>query len=121
LGKAADGQDIPPVELEVRDADIEAVGAILKDPEKRKKFLYNDDNSINLKNLTDLLVKNQILESAVKAAYADGGTREVEKFQKLFPNGNPHDVGVGGKNGNQNSGQKGKFVSVGKPEVANGR
>lgn len=122
LGKAENGQEIPPVEIDIPDAVIAEVQDTLKDPAKRNNFLYNQDNSLNLDNVANVMIRNKILEAALAKATIDGedrgSTREVEKFEKLFPGRTAKDVGVGGGSGGSNGqGRKGVIASKGKPEV----
>jgi hypothetical protein len=114
LGEA-EGQVIPPIEFDVNESSVTEIANILKNPEERQKFFYNQDNSLNLENITNVMLRNKALEEAVKVSYHTGGTRQAEIFKKVFPH-SPKDLGVGGAQaGNP---QKGKFVGVGQPEVA---
>lgn len=97
LGKVND-QDISPVEYEVSEESIAKVSAILKDPAQRKQFLNNQDGSLNVSKIAELMVRNEQLENIAKVALLEGGTREVEKLRKIFPS-NPQALGVGGASG----------------------
>jgi hypothetical protein len=117
MGEAA-GKQIDPVEFSVSDSEVEEALKPLKDPTDRNKILFTDDGKLNVEGISNLLVRNAILEKVAKAAYADGCTRTTEHFETIFPK-NPHALGVGGagassKNG---QGQKGKLVTAGKPTV----
>lgn len=120
LGKAADGQDIAPVEYVVSDEDIAEVQSVLQDSVKRKQFLYNEDNSLNLDNVASVMLRNKYLEKLAKDVYLKaekaGATREVEKFEKLFPGRTAKDIGVGGAPAGGGQGRKGVIASAGKPE-----
>lgn len=121
LGKAGEnGPDLPPIEYEINDADIASVHDVLKDPVKRKQFLYNEDNSLNLDNVASVMLRNKYLESALKDAYLKGddlgSKREVEKFEKVFPGRTAKDIGVGGATGGNQNARKGHIVSRGAPE-----
>jgi hypothetical protein len=111
------GQTIPPVEFEVSTADIDEVKDLLKDPSKRKSFFYNEDGTtLNLSNITNVLLRNKALEKAVKHAYTTGVDRQVEEFEKVFPK-SAQSVGLGNPMANdKNKGSK-KVVSVGKPTI----
>lgn len=109
------GKPIPPVDYEISDTALAEVKDTLKDPAKRQQFLYNTDGSLNLTNLTKVLTRNIYLESAVKAAYHEGGSRQVAAFQKTFPATTPHELGVGGSS-SKPAAQKGQPASYGKPQ-----
>lgn len=111
------GQKIDPIEYNIADADIAEVSGLLKDPAKRQAFFYNPDNSLNLDNVTNVLLRNKYLESALKTAYLTGSTREVETVQKVFPFSNPRDLGVGGAASGGSQATTGKFKAAGKPQV----
>lgn len=117
LGKVND-QEVPPVEFEVSDAHVAAVVETLKDPSKRNQLLFNQDNSLNVQSLANLILRNQILEDALKAGYLDGGHRQVEAFEKIFPGRTAQSIGVGGNSQNA-QGRKGHVVSAGAPVPAN--
>lgn len=108
------GNKIDPVTYEVSDADIAEVAATLKDPAKRKQFLFTQDNGLNIQNVAEVMLRNKYLETALKAAYLEGGNRQVAAFRKVFPN-DPAALGIGGQK-NNTGGRKGHIVSAGKPE-----
>ena len=106
------GKPVSPVEYEVSESDIADVRNLLKNPAKRNNFLFTQDGNLNLENLTQVLVRNKYLESAVKAAYHEGGSRQTAHFEKIFPARSAHELGIGG---NRSNGiQKGKVVAAGK-------
>ncbi|MBP7109648.1 MAG: hypothetical protein KBA90_13905, partial [Chitinophagaceae bacterium] len=107
LGKVND-QEIAPVEYDVTEDDIAEVVATLKDTGKRNNILYNKDGDLNLESVSALLLKNKILESALKATYLEGGNRQIAIFEKTFPGRTAKDIGVGGTNGG-NTGKPGKI------------
>lgn len=115
LGKIND-QEIAPVEFKVDQKDIDEVVSTLKDPVKRQQFFYNEDNSLNLTNVGEVMLRNKYLEQALKAVYREGTDRQVAAFEKIFP-GSAKDIGVGGAAG-KTQGQKGKIVSAGAPVPA---
>jgi hypothetical protein len=112
-----DGKAISPIEHSVNDTEIAAVIDTLKDPAKRNKFLYTDDGSLNVEAITNVMIKAQVLEGAVKAALLEGQTRSVKELQTVFPYNNAHAVGVGGASATGGGKTPGKIVSAGKPEV----
>lgn len=117
LGKV-DDQDIDPIKYKVDEAEISSIVDVLKDPEKRKKFLYTEDGSLNIPAISDALIKSAVLQSAVKVALLEGGDRQTKTLQKVFPNSNPHAIGVGGSTTSGSAGKvAGKLVSVGKSQV----
>lgn len=105
-----------PVDLTISDSDIAFVVATLKDPAKRNNIFKNNDGSFNLEGVANLMLRNQILENALKTGYRVGGNRQVEAFEKKFPARAPHDLGVGGANqGGQKNGTK--IHSAGRAEA----
>ena len=120
LGKV-DNTDIPPVEYEVPQEVIDKARAKLNTPASRKQLLFNTDGSINHTNLADLVLKAEMFESgtAAKTAYLTGATREVEKFEKLFPYRSASALGTGGSQDTNNG--TGKVASIGKVQRVSGR
>lgn len=120
LGKTEDGQELPPVEYEIPKEIIAEVQDTLKDPAKRKQFLFNEDNTLNLDNVAGIMLRNKYLEKVLKdstiSAEKRGSDRQVEIFEKTFPGRIAKDIGVGGANGKEGQGRKGVIVSAGKPE-----
>lgn len=117
LGKVNDQQQAP-VEYEVKPEDVAELVSTLKDPAKRKNILFNEDNSMNLEAVANMMLRNKILEGAVKAGYIEGGNRQVEQFEKIFPGRTAKDIGVGGAPSGTTLGRKGVFKEAGKPEYA---
>lgn len=113
LGKV-DDTDIAPVEYEVPESAIAETKETLRDSAKRKQLLYNEDGSLNLTNISEILLKAKMFESAVKTGYLEGGSRQVAEFEKIFPNRSAHEVGIGSGQ-KPKDGVKGKIVSAGKP------
>lgn len=115
-----EGKALPPVEYDISDSDIAEVQSLLKDSDKRNNFLYNQDGSLNHTNIADVMLRNKYLESALKAAYHQGGSRQVEEFRKVFPAETAHQIGIGGsttnKNGNGNIASYGKVQKVSRPQ-----
>lgn len=112
LGKSND-IEIAPVDHEVSDESIAKVSALLKDPAKRNQFLFNQDGSINIKNVADIMVKNEELTRIAKGSLLEGQTRQVTEFRKVFPN-SAQELGVGGNNHRPNVASK-QAVSAGTP------
>lgn len=107
---------IDPVQFKVDEADVKEIQELLKDPVKRQQFFFNADNSLNLTNMAEVLLRSKSLDKALKAALLEGGSREVAKFEKVFP-GSFKDLGVGGqRSGNGVNGRAGVPASYGKPE-----
>lgn len=116
LGKATDGTVLSPFEETVPEEVITEVMSTLKDSEALNKFLYNEDKSLNLTNLSQLMIRNKLLEKALTTAHDKGGTRQVEIFEKMFPGRVAKDIGVGGKTGGTDQKRPGVLVSRGKSE-----
>jgi len=109
------GKAIPPVEYEVSESDIAEVQSMLKDTSKRNKLLYNQDGSLNLTNLTNVYTRNKYLESAIKAAYHEGGSRQKAEIEKIFPSKTGYALGVGGSP-SKPTGEKPKVAGFGKTQ-----
>jgi hypothetical protein len=106
-----------PVVYDVTDADIAEVAAKFKDSATRQKILLNEDKTLNLAYLMELELGKKTRESAIKAAYIEGGNRQVAAFEKVFP-GSAKSLGVGGSQAAATQGRKGVIASAGQPEVA---
>ena len=91
----ANGKEITPVEFEIPESDISAAQQELKDPAKRQQLLFNQDGSLNFTKISELVAKEKYLESAIKTAYHEGGSRQVEQFQKIFPAATAQELGIG--------------------------
>ena len=107
------GKTVSPVTYEVSENDLAEVRDMLKDPAKRNNFLFNQDGELNLTNLTNVLTRNKYLESAIKAAYHEGGSRQTAYFETIFPKRSAQELGIGGSP-SAHANQKGKVVSAGK-------
>lgn len=123
LGEGPKGQKLPTVEIDVTDEIISEVNATLKninDAEKSKQFLYNTDNSFNLQNIAQVMIRNKILEAALQKTYLEGdkvgAERQVAEFEKIFPGRTAAAIGVGGNNSQSANARKGHIVSRGQPE-----
>jgi hypothetical protein len=124
LGQSND-ETLAPVDVDVTEDDIAKVADVLKDPAKRKQFLYNEDGvTLNISSVSNLMLRNNILERALKVALLEGQSRQVEVFKDAFGGKDPRDIGVGGSKGGGNNGnaKDGKFkkpASFGKPQPMN--
>jgi hypothetical protein len=107
------GQKIAPVEYEVAETDLTKVQKFLKTPVEVNKFFYNQDGSLNLPNISNLLIKNAYLESALKAAYHEGGSRQVAILKGIFPS-SASELGIGGAPKDLTA--KKQVASFGKPQ-----
>lgn len=109
------GKAIPPVESEVPETELAAVREMLLNPTSRKQFLHNQDGSLNITNITNVLVENAKLKSAIKTSYHEGSTRTNAHWEKVFPARNPQEIGIGGSQSRPNGQQNGaKPFSLGK-------
>lgn len=105
-----DNKDIEPIvyeNTELFQQVHQEVSAFLKNRTEREKFFFDEEGNPNLSTVTDLLVKNKILEKAAGAIFAKGGTHQVKIFEQTFPARKATDLGVGGANApvNKNKGQ----------------
>lgn len=104
VGKIND-VDTDPIQYPIDDNHIKEVKELLQDPVKRQQYFFNNDNTLNLEKIADVMIRNMSLESIVKTTYLEGGTRQVEEFKKTFPAHSAHAIGTGGapKGGDKNS------------------
>lgn len=114
----AKSKKIDPIDYVVQQSDIDEVSTTFKEVEKRKQFLYNQDGSLNLENLMQVMLRNKILESGLKTSYIEGSNNRIAEFEKTFPGRTPQDIGVGGAAGGGATGRKGVIASRGKPQAA---
>lgn len=120
MGKTADNVDIAPIEL---DADVTAgiiaeVKDLLKTTDKRNKFLYNEDGNLNIANLSEILIRNKVLEAAANKSYLKGVSDNTAAFEEIFPIRDRNALNITHQNGN-NGKVKGKIASFGKSQRAN--
>lgn len=118
LGKLKD-KPLGSVDINVSDEEINEVIAELKDPAKRKQLLYNEDNTINVKGIAELMLRNKQLEKAAREGFQTGTTKNTEVWESIFPGRNPNSIGLGGAPASFGNNEKGKVVSAGKPQRAN--
>lgn len=95
LGKHND-VEIAPVEHEVSEDSIKQVAAILKDPAKRNNYFKNQDGTLNLPLLTEVLLSHIERKDLAKNALLVGQTRMTNEFRKTFPATSAYELGVGG-------------------------
>lgn len=114
IGKV-DNKDIDPIAYNVPEEIHQEVSALLKDKQKREEFFFDAKGNLNLQNLTDLLVRNKVLESASRETYIKGGTAQVKVFEQMFPARSAQALGVGGNNGKPKT-DKGAVASTGQPQ-----
>lgn len=111
LGKSND-IEINPIQHEVAEESIEKVKSILKDPQQRNNLFNNQDGTLNLSKLTDVLLKAEEYNRLAKYALLEGQDRQTKIFQKTFPATSPQGLGIGGvpdkSNGNGNVQSRGK-------------
>ena len=113
LGKYND-VDLAPVEHEVSEDSIKQVSDILKDPAKRNNYFLNQDGTLNLPKLTEVLLNHIERNRAIKNALLEGQTRMTAEIRKTFPATSPYELGIGGAP--QKNNQKGAVTSAGKPQ-----
>ena len=111
----SNGKPISPIEYEVSESDIAEVQAMLKDSTKRQQFLTNSDGDLNIPSLSEVLLQNKYLKTAIKAAYHEGGNRQAQLVDNIFPK-NAYDIGIGGAS-NKSKFVKGQVAGYGKMRV----
>lgn len=120
MGKTAEDADIAPLELDVPAEIIAEVKDLLKTTDKRNKILFNKDNSINITALSEILIRNKVLEAAANRSYLKGVSDNTAEFEKIFPIRDKNAIGLGQLPGSSNNGKmKGKIASFGKTERVN--
>ena len=107
-----DNKKIDPVQFKITDAHIATVKDILSDPAKRKQYFFNQDISTDIGKAIKIILRNEAMESMARAAFLEGGTRQVREFQKRFPS-SATDLGVGGPQQQAS----GKIVKAGEPQI----
>lgn len=103
-----------PVEHEVLEGSIQKVADILKDPAKRNNFFNNQDGTLNLPKLTEVLLSYFERNDLAKNALLEGQTRMTAEFRKTFPATTAYELGVGGSP-HKNTG-KGAATKIGEPK-----
>lgn len=110
-----DGKPIPPISSEVPEAELAEIQTMLKDSTTRNNFLLNQDGTLNLTNIGNVLAENKKLKAALKVSYHEGSTRTNAAWQKTFPARTAHELGIGGTS-DKKAGEKGQVASFGKSE-----
>lgn len=117
LGKTKDNVEIAPIEMDVPDSVIADVRESLKNTDQRNKILYNKDGSLNIAALSEILVRNKVLETALNESYLTGVSRNTAEFEKTFPIRDANAIGTGSLAGGGNLNKtKSKIASFGKVE-----
>lgn len=120
MGKTAEDVDIAPLELDVPAEIIAEVKDLLKTTDKRNQILFNKDDSINIAALSEILIRNKVLEAAANRSYLKGVSDNTAEFEKTFPIRDRNAIGLGNLTASSNNGKvKGKIASFGKPEKVN--
>lgn len=119
MGETTDKVAIPDLVL---DTDVTApiiaeVHELLKTTDKRNKFLYNEDGSLNIANLSEILIRNKVLEAAANKSYLKGVSDNTAAFEEIFPIRDRNALNITHQNGN-NGKVKGKIASFGKSQRA---
>lgn len=112
LGKL-NNEDLGSVEVDVPEEEITAISDLFKNAERREQLLYNKDGEVNVEGLSQILLKNNILERAARESLLNGRKSQIESLSKVFPFSSPQQIGVGGNNSNPKSGE-GKVIGFGK-------
>lgn len=97
IGKLSDKDENPvePIKVKVTDEILQKVSEQLKSGQ-REAVVYDENGNLDVEKSTNLLVRNAILESALKSSYIQGGTKQVEIFKQTFPDRSAYGLGVGG-------------------------
>ncbi len=116
LGKTKDKIGIDPIEFNIPDEAIAEVRDLLKTADKRNQILYNQDGSINIVALSNIMIRNKVLEAALNESYLTGVSRNTAEFEKIFPIRNESALGAGLNGGSGLQKTKGKIASFGKAQ-----
>lgn len=95
MGKTAENVDIAPLEIDVPTDVITEVKNLLRDTEQRNKILYTEEGNLNIAFLSDLLVRNKVLEAAANKSYLKGVSDNTAEFEKTFPIRDANGIGLG--------------------------
>lgn len=109
------GKTVSPIDYDVSETDLAEVRDMLKNAETRNNFLFNTDGSLNTTNLTSVLIKAKMFDSAAQVSFLTGQDRATKAFHKIFPATSAQELGVGGSQSKPND-QTGKPASFGKPQ-----
>lgn len=118
LGKTPEGVDIAPLEnFPVPEAYFDEIKETLKNADKRNNILLTSDGNVDIAGLSEILLRNKVLEAALNQVYLEGVARNTAEFKKTFPIDDPNALGVGNLQGGSNLGKtKGKLASFGKSQ-----
>lgn len=116
LGES-DGRKLDPIPYDVSEQAIAEVAETLKDASKRNELFFDKEGDINISTVAELMLRNKMLESAVKASYLTGETRQAQVIESIYPGRTAYQVGVGGAPHKKDT-KPGKLVKVGQPRVA---
>lgn len=112
LGKL-NNEDLGSIEVDIPEEEIKALTETFKDPVRREQILYNNEGELNIEGISELMLKNRILERAARESLLKGRTSQVEALSKVFPYKNPQEIGIGSNNAG-NNGSVGKVAGFGK-------
>ncbi len=122
LGKTPDGKVIAPIEVDVPAEIIAEVKEQLRNTETRNKILQTEDGTLNIAALSEILIRNKVLEAAANRSYLKGVSDNTAEFEKIFPIKDANAIGLSSLNGGNNGQGKGKQkqpASFGKPTRVN--
>lgn len=92
--------EVAPIDIKIPEEAITALSEQLKDPKQRDALFYDTKGNLDIAKISELYLRNKVLETAVKSSYikgeTNGATRQVEEFRKRFPSNSAYAVGVGG-------------------------
>ena len=118
LGKTTDNVDITPLDLPIPPEALTEVRELLRDTTQRNKFLYTEDGSPNIAALSEILIRNKVLEAAANKSYLKAVSETNAKWEETFPVRDANALGIGALlNGSGLTKTKGKIASVGKAQM----
>ena len=120
MGKTAENVDIAPLEIDVPAEVITEVKNLLRDTEQRNKILYTEEGNLNIAFLSEILVRNKVLEAAANKSYLKGVSDNTAEFEKTFPIREASGIGLGNLISGSGQGKTvSKVASAGKPKPVN--
>lgn len=105
----SNGMKLSPITFDVREEDVQEIYDTFSDPQKRNKFLYNEDGSEKVEEIIEALKLKKIMPTLVKKAMLQGATEQVEIFESKYGK-TPHDVAPGYTPKAGNLGRQGKAI-----------
>lgn len=118
LGKTTDNVDITPLDLPIPPEALTEVRELLRDTTQRNKILYTEDGSPNIAALSEILIRNKVLEAAANKSYLKAVSETNAKWEETFPVRDANALGIGALlNGSGLGKTKGKIASVGKAQM----